>query len=482
MTRARTDKHRDRTRGKHPVAWGILGLMCCVVSSCGEPETPSTNGAKGKGASPDRPNILLIVVDTLRRDHLSCYGHPVNTSPAIDALAAKSVVYNRAYAQAPWTTPSLAALLSSRYPTALGIKGDRSALSPDLVLLPEVLQEAGYETAAVVSHSFCSSRWGFDQGFNAFDETNVLGHAAVTSEGVSDQGLAFLQTQEDAQAPWFLWLHYFDPHCAYIEQEGSPTPANDYAGLVKSGQLYRELWQARRDLTEDDYSELRRLYDSEIRHTDEHIGRVLDHLERTGAMDNTIIVFTADHGEEFGDHGSIGHARTLHEELIVVPLIAHIPGIAPTTVEQPVALIDVYPTLLSTLGLPPQQGMEGRDIRPGSAQIDQPRVIFSETNRGGKLRAAISGNLKIVTRGRFGQLTAFDLENDPTEAKPLDNRQHAGVLALAPLLAQWGERMRAEAIPEHTVDLTGDDRSQLEQLGYGGDDEETPRRGRKRKD
>ncbi len=476
MTKGTLSKRGHKRTGNRFTIWGGSLLAIGLGTSCGDYEPDSTPESTAHG-----PNVLLIVVDTLRRDHLSCYGHQSNTSPAIDALARKSVVYTRAYAQAPWTTPSIGALLSSRYPTSLGIKGDQSTLAPELLLLPEVLQDAGYNTAAVVSHSFCSARWGFAQGFDAFDETNVQGHGAVTSRGVTDQGLAFLKSQDDESNPWFLWLHYFDPHCAYVEHERPSARPDSYEGLVESGQLYRELWQARRDLNSEDYAELRRLYDSEIRHTDANIGRVLEQLEQSGDLDDTIIIFTADHGEEFGDHGSIGHARTLYEELIGVPLIAHIPGVPPSVIHQPVALIDVYPTILNTLGLTPPPGIEGRDIRPDSKDLESPRVIFSETNRGGRLRAAISGNLKLIARGRFGQLTAFELDNDPTESTPINAQQNPAALALAPVLAQWWERVQAEALPEQTIQLTGDERSQLEQLGYGGNQEQAPRR-RKRKD
>lgn len=476
------DKETMQTKRISLDLWAgtILGPLAVVLgASCAQGDPPSQDSGP---ATIGHPNVLLIVIDTLRQDHLSCYGYEAITTPSIDALARESVIYTRAYSQAPWTTPSIGSLLSSRYPTALGIKGDRSILDQDLFLLPEALQQAGFETAAVVSHSFCSARWGFAQGFNAFDETNVLGHGAVTSDGVTERGLAFLDSVDQDSKPWFLWLHYFDPHCAFIEHEIPSARPEVYDGLVRSGQLYRELWQARRDLDEEDFTELRRLYDSEIRHTDAAIGRVLAHLKQTGQFENTIVVLTADHGEEFGDHGSIGHAKTLHEELIHVPLIVHFPGVPAKTVRQPVALLDVYPTLLDTLGLEPTPGMEGRDIRPSSAALTEPRMIFSETNRGGRMRAVISGHQKLIARGRFGQLTAYDLAADPTESNPLDLRQSPASQALAPALAQWWERVQSQATPEQTLKLTKDEQSQLEQLGYGGDGAPGPRQRRTRKD
>lgn len=446
------------------MAWALLpglGLLLGSCSGSAQEDVPSTP-----------PNVLLIVVDTLRQDHLSLYGHTRRTSPALDAFSERCLVYERAYAQAPWTTPSIGALLSSRYPTSLGIRGDRSVLPSDVTTLPEVLSGAGYRTAAVVSHSFCSERWGFAQGFTDFDESNVLGHDAVTSEGVTERGLAFLEGPGVEAQPWFLWLHYFDPHCAYIEQSEAFAGTEPYEGPVRSGQLYSELWKQRRSLTAPDFEELRRLYDSEIHHTDHQVGRILEHLEREGLLENTIVVITADHGEEFGDHGSLGHARTLHEELIRVPLLIHVPGTQPGRLDTPVALIDVYPTLLESLGLEAPTDLEGQDILPGGVGLEPGRVVFSETQRGNRLRAAIDATHKVVLQAKRPVPTVYDLSADPAGLEALEGRPGVVPPALHQELLTWWDRVRQGARDETTLDLSAGDETQLEQLGYGGGDGE----------
>jgi choline-sulfatase len=445
-------------RRAHPLALALLAL-----AACGEPTEPR------QAARPERPNVLLVVIDTLRSDHLSCYGHERATSPQLDALAARSWVYDRAYAQAPWTTPSIGALLTSRYPTTLGIRSDRSVLPEDEITLAETLQADGYHTAAVVSHSFCSSRWGFAQGFQDFDESNVLGHDAVTSEGVTARGLAFLESRRDSAQPWFLWLHYFDPHCAYVEQTETFGGAGSYAGPVRSGQLYSELWKQRRDLEPEDHAELRRLYDSEIHHTDAQLGRILSHLESTGALEDTIVVVTADHGEEFGDHGSIGHARTLHEELIRVPLVVRIPGQEPQRIDDPVALVDLYPTVLSALGTEVPAGRVGQDIRPGGPGLQPGRVVYSETSRGARLRAAIQGPWKVIREGRMPQPAVYDLGRDPLEQASLPIASAPEAQDLTRALDDWWGALKDEAREEATLDLGGEEQQLLEQLGYGGE-------------
>ena len=332
-------------------ALGMLLVPALACASC------------GAGADRVGPNVLLIVVDTLRRDHLGCYGYERDVSPHIDRLAADSVRYENAYSQAPWTTPSIGALLSSQYPSTLGIRNERSVLSQDLVLLPELLQEYGWSTGAVVSHGFCSSKWGFDQGFDFFDETNVLGHAGVSSAGVTRAALRFIDAH--AGDPFFLWLHYFDPHNEYLSHPGHGYQRErPYRGPVNPRNNFYKLRRILDRLGPPDWDELRRLYDSEIAFTDHHIGRVLERLRSLELYEDSLVILTADHGEEFGDHGRLGHAHSLYQELVHVPLLVKYPGSEPLVAEDPVALVDLYPTLLEFLGLPLPEGLVGRSLFP----------------------------------------------------------------------------------------------------------------------
>jgi arylsulfatase A-like enzyme len=339
-----------------------LGLTAQLLAGCG-----AETGSRPGPAAADRPSVLLIVVDTLRRDHLGAYGHPRSPSPNLDRLAADSVRYDDAVSQAPWTLPSVGSLLTSRQPGALGLTRFSSALGDDAVLLSELLQRHGYATGAVVSHRFCSSRWGFDQGFDVFDEDNARGHGAVTSPGVSDRALAFLDAH--GERPFFLWLHYFDPHFDYLEHEGFGRPRDAaYEGPIRSGMEFPRLFELRGSLAPRDVDELRRIYESEIAFTDHHIGRVLDRLRESGRLERTVVVLTADHGEEFLEHGGLGHSRTLYQELLAVPLLVRIPGRAPGVVTSRVALLDVLPTVLAALSLPPASGAAGAEL-PAPASV-----------------------------------------------------------------------------------------------------------------
>ena len=438
---------------------GALALLLCCVAC-----------APGAGPSEPPPvNVVLIVIDTLRRDHLSAYGYELETSPALDRLAAEALRYDAAISQAPWTTPSIGALMTSRYPTALGIRGERNALSGELELLPEALAGAGYHTAGVISHSFLGSDWNFDQGFEVFNEEHVLGHAAVTSEGVTEVATRLAGQLAAEAEPFFLFVHYFDPHAAYVEHEASAFGgAGDYAGEVKSGLLFKELRGMTDRVDAEDLHEIRRLYDSEIRFTDGHIGRLLEQLRESGAWDDTLIIVTADHGEEFLDHGQFGHAKSLYEELVGVPLLIKAParlGITPGVVEEPVALVDLYPTILEVTGVPGPDDLEGEPLLP-VAPLGRP--IFTETGRGGRGFAVVDGGLKLIVQ-RDGSCELYDLHADRAEQTDLAEARPADVERLGALVEEWREAQRGKVKGGAKVQLDRERSKRIENLGYGGD-------------
>jgi arylsulfatase A-like enzyme len=354
-------------------------------------------------------------------------------------------------------------LLTSRHPNALGLTRFSSLLDEDALLLSEVLKQHGYTTGAVVSHRFCSARWGFDQGFDVFDEESVQGHGAVTSPAVSDRALAFLD--EHGREPFFLWLHYFDPHFDYIEHAGFGSARGAaYAGPVASGMLFDDLLDVQRSLAQADVAELRRIYDSEIAFTDHHIGRVLERLRESGWLDETVVVLTADHGEEFLEHGRLGHARTLYQEVVAVPLLLRIPGRAPGVVGTPVALLDVFPTLLDALSLPPQPGVDGGMLpQPGEAAPG--RTVFTATDRRGRKRAAIEGDLKLI-RHATGEQELYDLAADPGEQRDLAGAGGPALARLEASLVAFERELRGAPVRERRIELTGEEADALEALGY----------------
>jgi arylsulfatase A-like enzyme len=433
-----------------------LSVLLATVS-CGEPFAPSP------------PDVFLIVVDTLRADHLGCYGYERDTSPHIDRLAAEGVRFERAVSQAPWTTPSIGSLLTSRYPSEIGIHSERSVLSDDLVLLPEVLREHGYATAAVVSHHFCSSRWNFDQGFDTFDESNVKGHAAVTSEDVTRSALELVDEHPGGERPLFLWVHYFDPHFAYVGHDEHPFAGSpDYDGPVRDGLEYKYLFRMRGALAEEDMDELRRFYDSEIAHTDRWIGALFDGLRERGRWDDALVIFTADHGEEFLDHGGLGHSRTVFDEAVRVPLIVKRPGAsgAGDVVARPVPLLDVFPTVLEHAGIESPPDVAGASLFAAAAG----GPVVTETARKGGVRGLVADGYKLVHRVEEGTFVLYDLARDPGETRDVAAERPTLARRLRSMLEQWERATESRAAVE--IELGVAELEALRQLGYAGADED----------
>lgn len=441
----------------------LIALLLSAAAFNGYGCAPRLDGKKDA-----QPNVLLIVVDTLRKDHLGVYGYGRDTSPNIDRLAADGVRYESAFSQAPWTTPSLGSLLTSQYPTVLGIDDAQSILDDDWILLPEVLRDHEYSTGAVVSHTYCSSRWNFSQGFDSFDESNIIDYNAATSPGVTQQALEFLDHQESG--PFFLFLHYFDPHETYLEQPGFAfSRAADYSGPVQAPLTYRTLRDLSRKLEPGDVAEIERHYDTEIAFTDKYVGQVLDEFRARGLYDETLIIFTADHGEEFKEHGRLGHAYTLFQEQINVPLIIKYPGQGAAVVSEPVALIDIYPTVLAATGISVDHALEGISLMPSSVtSARRQRTVFSETSRKHKvkLRAAVTADQKTILNLKNGESTFYDLAADPGEMAPLSNVESAGFGPLASSLAAWVERIETLKSEGSEIVLTPEEIQRLKSLGY----------------
>lgn len=418
-----------------------------------------------------QPNVVLIVVDTLRVDHLGCYGQSRPTSPRIDALAADGVRYAHAYSQAPWTTPSVASFLTSLYPTEIGITERPDRLADRFVLLSELLRAHGWATGAVVSHYFLGAKWNLGQGFDLYDEHNVLGHDGICSAGVSDSALAFID--ENRAGPWFLFAHYFDPHYDYIEHPEHPFSDPSYDGPVRSGMAYTELRDMGPRLAAADLAHLGALYDSEIAFTDRHIGRLLDGLAERGLYDDALIILTADHGEELMDRHTIGHGGTLYNELIHVPLIVKYPGRegAGRVVEGNVGLIDLYPTVTEYLQVALEHRVSGRSFLSGGPGSEpSPRLVFSETNWG-HWRAVINGRMKLIRRLSNGRRFFFDLASDPGERRDLTTHQaQAGVgedfRYLDERLAAWLAHLERSSAEAEKVEIDENLGRQLEALGY----------------
>lgn len=444
----------------------VTVFSAVLMSSCegaASPDPPDELAAAWTNRV-EQPNIILILVDTLRKDRLGFYGHDRNTSPNLDRLAGTSVVYENAFSQAPWTLPSVAAMLTSQYPSALGIENFRRRIPDSAVFLQEILSDHGYTTHAIVSHTFIGSQWGFDRGFDTF-ESFAGGHRVVTSEAVTEAALQIVDQMNEQ--PTFLMVHYFDPHYLFIEHEdfrfsGTPPEAESEWWVMPHRQLNYRAYRGMISAAQRDY--LFDLYDSEIAYTDFHIGRLLDRLASAGLLDSSIVIFTSDHGEEFMDHDGMGHGTKLFNELINVPLVIKWPGSSDSIrSRRNVALVDLLPTLLDYLDIALHPDVAGVHLRDRDSQ--QP--IISENRRHRDFTAVIQDRSKLIYNAQTETIDFFDLESDSLELEPLD-RIGASEWLLAEL-ESFRDRYRTEDAQQPTgdeVEITEEQRRQLEALGY----------------
>jgi arylsulfatase A-like enzyme len=439
-----------------------------------------------KRSSGKRPNVILIVVDTLRADHVSCYGYERNTTPNIDKLAGAGILFKKAISAAPWTLPSVATILTSQYPCVLGIRDRPVVIDKRYPLLTEVLKLYDYRTCGVFSHALLSPRLGFGRGFDVYDnQTSPFRREGISSPAVHQSALSFLR--EVRGQPFFLFLHYFDPHYNYVlHSEYNYYPS--YNGTVRSNHPIVDLWRMRHSLSADDLQYLVSLHDSEIAFTDEHIGKLLAGLKKQGLYDNSIIIVTSDHGEEFMERGWIGHCTTLYQELLHVPLIVKLPELNFRIVESPVGLIDVMPTVLRYLGYKIPDGVEGRalDLSSGNPVTGGP--IFSETfnyilqkhqlpdvdeprrSEPIALRSIILGSRKLIYDERKGLRQIYELSEDPIERKNLSGQASEQNRRVQVLLSRWLEyvktKEKAGPVQDASELFTPEQRKQLESLGY----------------
>jgi arylsulfatase A-like enzyme len=288
------------------------------------------------------PNVLVITVDTLRADHLSCYGYARKTSPYIDGLASEGTRFSRAYTAIPLTGPAHLSLFTGRYPQENGVRRNGVALPDDraIVTLPQILRGHGYQTGAFVSSWPLLGRLThLNHYFSTYDEhltrTYQLVNSSRYAEDVTPRALKWLHKHANKKKPFFLWVHYFDPHEPYIYRDAF-NPAD-----VDKAHPY----EPPRD---HDMRERMRSYDSEIYYADHNIGKLLTALDAMHIKDSTMVVLVADHGESLGQHDYVGHGRHLFEGIIHIPLIIRYPGHvkAGQVIDTPVSIIDVTPTVV----------------------------------------------------------------------------------------------------------------------------------------
>jgi arylsulfatase A-like enzyme len=425
------------------------------------------------------PNVLLVVLDTVAAEHVGYELPELGHTPHLDRLAREAVTFRRAFSTAPWTQPSVASLFTSRMPSSHGVVRIRHVLPPSAVTLAERMSAAGYDTAGFVTHSLLRRQLGYAQGFRYWNESNIRGHDGITSQEVTDAAIAWLEGRPGDQ-PFFLFVHYFDPHFAYQHHPAHDLTAG-YAGPLRSGMDIWKLREMRDRLSPADVAYLVGLYREEIAFTDEHLGRLLETLRALGIEQQTVVALVADHGEEFMRRGWIGHTRTLYDELLRIPFVLRLPGrFEPRRVDVPVSILDVAPTLLEAAGAEPDPEAQGISLLPylrAGAPPVPAHDLFAEVSYTAPKEdvrqeqtvfqtALIRGELKLVHDLAAGRFSLYDRSSDPGERSDRI-ASHPEAEALRRALLAWEETRGApDAATATFLEPSEAELEQLRALGY----------------
>jgi arylsulfatase A-like enzyme len=429
----------------------------------------------------DRWNVLVFSVDTLRADHLGCYGYSRATSPHVDAIAKEGVLFERVVAPAPWTLPSYGSFFTGCTPARHragvstdkeerfgrdedGSKKDLEVLRDDLPTLAETLASKGWATAAFHANSFLRAKNGLARGFDRY----------VFYQYRSDFGadLATKWIEGHRNRPWFCFLHVMDVHQPYAPPPPYDTKFSEYS--FEEVADYPPAIEELRAKEPDDAT--RKLlvdqYDGAIASVDERIGLVVDRLRKLGELDRTLVVIHSDHGEEFWEHGGYEHGHAEHDEILHVPLVLRMPGKLPKAarIGARVRGIDVMPTLIALLGIEPPTGIEGRSLLTlVEGKSEAPRECISEATLHGprEIKALTVGSERLTMAGTVPGVL-FDLASDPRETQDLRSERKERAKSMEERLLRRHEILAQSAARGGKMQLSPEDTIRLLQLGYGG--------------
>ena len=416
-------------------------------------------------AKEDLPNILLFTVDACRPDHFGCYGYNRNTTPNIDKIASEGVLFTHAFSQSAWTTPGMISIFTSLYPPTHGVDAKDRTLKDDVLTLPRVLKENGYAVPVLPKFVDIQNYWHL--GFDVVDKERFSGE-----EG--EDLLKLLEAYKDQR--FFIWYHYHGLHLPYnppnpydkIFQEdifSSKSTDSESVSVVKQKSVIKN---NSINFDNADKKVVVALYDGQVRQLDDYMGQLMEKMKQWGILDNTLIIITSDHGEELFEHGFIGHASTslnakLYDEIIHIPLIIWWPKkIKHRVVDEQVQQIDIMPTILDMLGLPPSEGLQGYSLLPSiqGKPVNNSRPVFCETILGGfqstkemediRLRCVRTNEWKLiytntpasnVSSGGLddGKYELYNLSNDPKEEKNIFENHPEVAKELKKKLFQWIE-------------------------------------------
>jgi len=390
-------------------------------------------------------NILLISIDTCRADYLSCYGYSRKTTPNIDAVAAEGFLFENVISPVPMTLPAHCSMLTGTTPLHHGIHDNIGyKLGPSNITLAEILSENGYKTAAVIGSFVLDSQFGLKQGFDSyydrFEEKVTTGRFLERKgQEVSRFGIDWLG--ENYNEPFFLFLHYYDPHFRY-------EPPEPFASSFK-----------------DD------LYAGEIAYTDHCVGQVIQKLKKLGIYDSTLLIITSDHGEMLGEHGEIEHGYFIYQSAIKVPLIIKLAGRSkPQKINRLASLNDIVPTICGLLGIRPPSQIQGKDLSVNFAENPptEKRYVYCESftptkHNANPLFALISDQWKYIDTTRT---ELYNLDEDPAEQNNLVTKESQRAYQMRGQLKLTVEKLSPKNGPSSKLQLDEAGKKRLASLGY----------------
>jgi len=447
----------------------------------GEPEVMIAPDSPSAAAGAKPKNVMVILVDTVRADVFAAW-NPDNDikTPVFDRLVSEGVAFKNAYNNENWTKPSVATLLSGLYPATHNTKKDSSALPEAVEILPQRMKKAGFATGGFVANGYVSNKFGFEKGWDFF--TNYIRESRTSDASVVfKEALEWIVANKDK--PQFVYIQTIDPHVVYkVDERFSGLYfEGQYTGPLGSSitaQNQIDIGKGKLKVSERDMRWLKALYYGEVSFHDEYLGQFVAELEKMGWLDDTLVVLTNDHGEELREHGRLGHGHSLYDELLRSPLAIRYPKMfKPAVLDEVVESVDVTPTILDLMGVPPAKDADGLSLAPLLRGEPVPRPYYAISEFLDSKRAVRVGPWKLVVGGREYEL--FDVVSDPGET---ENQAEKANVALRTAEVYLGEGLSAPTKTQRRLevatvrkfkasdaDIDPELRKQLEALGYFGE-------------
>jgi arylsulfatase A-like enzyme len=454
-------------RGSHSHLW-LMSLLL-APTGCGRSDSSPPH-------RPGGPDVIVVSIDSLRFDHLGCYGYRKTTSPTIDRLAREGARCETAVSTTSWTLPAHAALFTGLCDSTHGLVGNGMRLAESARTVAAVFREAGWRTAGFFGGPYLDPTYGFGNGFDVYESCMSPNAENARSDVTGPRTVEAVTRWLDAGAekkderPIFLFVHLWDVHYDYIPPPGYAERFDpDYRGKLDARDLANNA-AVEPGMSPGDFEHLLALYDGEIRFTDDNLGRILDQLELRGRLKDALVVVTADHGEEFFEHGGKGHQKSLYDEVVRIPLILRWPGHlnAGTVVKDPVRLIDVMPTLIALAGIRERPPTQGRDIGPllhGEPLPPAPALLELHVDRN-DVRALRTADSKVISWRHAGASFFYDLVSDPHELHPIGSSDPRMTEALRELDRAVADAAAFPASRAARIEIGPELERRLGRLGY----------------